>query len=78
MTQLDKIKNKINQRLYEMRLCDIKDLDVDTIITSSTANIKDCHEIKLSSGMFDGKIIKGKDTEGRNINLPVEYIVDIV
>ena len=78
MTQLDQIKEKIDKALYYLIFCDAAHLDnVNIITTSSTGSLENTHQIHLASGKFDGEIIKGKDTDGNNIHLPVEYIVDI-
>lgn len=75
MTQLEQIKAKIDDALYLLTFFDAADLDdVNTITTSANGN---AHQIHLASGHFDGQNIEGKDTDGNNIHLPVEYIIEI-
>jgi hypothetical protein len=78
MSQLDQIKAKVEAKLMELNFFDAADLDdVNVITTSSTGSIQDTHNINVASGVISNGQFEGKDTQGRNIHLPVEYIVDI-
>lgn len=78
MSQLDQIKTKIEQQLLNLNFFDAADLDeVNVITTSSTGSTKDAHAIYVASGTVVNGVFEGKDTMGRNIHLPVEYIIDI-
>lgn len=78
MSQLDQIKANVERNLFNLHFFDAADLDdVNIITTSSTGNLKDAHDIHIASGtVIDGQF-EGKDTMGRNIHLPVEYIINI-
>lgn len=76
--QLDQIKTNVERCLTNLNFFDAADLDdVNVITTTSTGNFKDAHNIEVASGTIVNGQFEGKDTEGRNIHLPVEYIVNI-
>lgn len=74
---LNKIQEKINRKLYELQFVDASEMGGLVITTNSTPSFENSHKINLAFGIFNGTNIEGKDTEGHNIHLPVEYIIDI-
>lgn len=78
MSQLDQIKANVERCLTNLSFFDAADLDdVNIITTSSTGNLQDAHDINVASGTVRDGQFEGKDTMGRNIHLPVKYIINI-